>query len=245
LATQTNATCSTASASSQNLSQQRATGSTRIRTVTGAVITPRLLSQVSPRENYPELTVRITSKPPRCDSTPGHVRPIAAVRRCHKIGPCQASAVAQNDRQRQQRAMPSGKIVPRSSWSAGTASRRPRSRRAYGRGSTARAALRRRPPSRRLCLPTIPTRLSCGCAKRSRDAMGATPHWRRGHLARLQAVFQTSAAERDRCAAIVERWNAAPTHDWSPAIGTALKADYRWLDVFCHDFFSISRRRPG
>jgi hypothetical protein len=31
----------------------------------------------------------------------------------------------------------------------------------------------------------------------------------------------------------LERWNAAPTHDWSPAIGTALKAGYRWLDVYC------------
>jgi hypothetical protein len=29
------------------------------------------------------------------------------------------------------------------------------------------------------------------------------------------------------------RWNAAPTHDWSPAIGTALKAGYRWLDAYC------------
>jgi hypothetical protein len=35
---------------------------------------------------------------------------------------------------------------------------------------------------------------------------------------------QDARAERERCAAIVERWNAAPTHDWSPAIGTALKA---------------------
>jgi hypothetical protein len=23
------------------------------------------------------------------------------------------------------------------------------------------------------------------------------------------------------------------THDWSPAIGTALRAGYRWLDVYC------------
>jgi hypothetical protein len=63
--------------------------------------------------------------------------------------------------------------------------------------------------------------------------MGSTPHWRRGHLAWLQAAARTSAAERQRCAAIVERWNAAPTHDWSPAIGTALTAGYRWLDVYC------------
>jgi hypothetical protein len=63
--------------------------------------------------------------------------------------------------------------------------------------------------------------------------MGGTPHWRRGHLAWLQAAAKTSAAERERCAAIAERWNAAPTHDWSPAIGTALKAGYRWLDFYC------------
>jgi hypothetical protein len=62
--------------------------------------------------------------------------------------------------------------------------------------------------------------------------MGGTPHWRRGHLAWLQAAARTSAAERERCA-VVECWNAATTHDWSPAIGTALKAGYRWLDVYC------------
>jgi hypothetical protein len=63
--------------------------------------------------------------------------------------------------------------------------------------------------------------------------MGDTPHWRRGHMAWLQAAAKTSAVERQRYAAIVESWNAAPTHDWSPAIGTALKAGYRWLDVYC------------
>jgi hypothetical protein len=62
---------------------------------------------------------------------------------------------------------------------------------------------------------------------------GGIPHWRRGHLAWLQAAAKTSAAERERCVAIVECWNAAPTHDSSPAIGTALKAGYRWLDVYC------------
>jgi hypothetical protein len=31
-------------------------------------------------------------------------------------------------------------------------------------------------------------------------------HWRRGHLVWLQAAAKTSAAERERCAAIVERW---------------------------------------
>jgi hypothetical protein len=44
---------------------------------------------------------------------------------------------------------------------------------------------------------------------------------------------QDEATERTRCAAIVERWNPAPTHDWSPATGTALKTSYRWLDVYC------------
>jgi hypothetical protein len=63
--------------------------------------------------------------------------------------------------------------------------------------------------------------------------MGGTPHWCRGHLLWLQATARTSAAERKRCAAIVDRWNAAPTHDWSPAMGTALKAGCRWLDVYC------------
>jgi hypothetical protein len=53
------------------------------------------------------------------------------------------------------------------------------------------------------------------------------------HLAWLSAAARTTAAERERCAAIVERWNEQPTYDWSPAIGTALKAHYRWLDVYC------------
>jgi hypothetical protein len=54
--------------------------------------------------------------------------------------------------------------------------------------------------------------------------MGGTPHCRRGHLAWLQAAASTTAAERKRCAAIVERWNEQPTHDWSPAIGTAFRS---------------------
>jgi hypothetical protein len=43
---------------------------------------------------------------------------------------------------------------------------------------------------------------------------------------------QTSAAEWERCAdrGTLER---CTTHDWSPAIGTALKAGYRSLDVYC------------
>jgi hypothetical protein len=54
--------------------------------------------------------------------------------------------------------------------------------------------------------------------------MGGIPHWRRGHLAWLQAAAKTGAAQRERCAAIVERWNAAPTHDWPPAIGTGFES---------------------
>jgi hypothetical protein len=71
--------------------------------------------------------------------------------------------------------------------------------------------------------------------------MGGTPRWRRGHLTWLQATARTSAAERERCTRIVETWNAAPTHDWSPAIGTALKAGYRWLDVYCAGCQQVSR----
>jgi hypothetical protein len=63
--------------------------------------------------------------------------------------------------------------------------------------------------------------------------MGGTPHWRGGHLAWLSAAAKISVAKRERCAAIVGRWNAAPTHDWSPTIGSALKACYRWVDVYC------------
>jgi hypothetical protein len=100
--------------------------------------------------------------------------------------------------------------------------------RLYGQGRSPKEAA-----EQALYLPTTPARLSSGCAKRSRDAMGGTPHQRRSHLAWMQAAVRTTAAERERCAAIVESWNAAPTHDWSPAIGTALRAGYRWLDAYC------------
>jgi hypothetical protein len=86
----------------------------------------------------------------------------------HKFGTCQASAAAQGDRQGQQRGMPSGKIVPRSSWSTGTASRRARSRRACGLGCTCGISLRRlRPPKPRLAL-TTPARPSSGCGRDER-----------------------------------------------------------------------------
>jgi hypothetical protein len=68
---------------------------------------------------------------------------------------------------------------------------------------------------------------------RKRSAMGGTPQ-----LATRASGVAASGGQGERCRTralrdIVERWNAAPTHDWSPAIGTALKAGYRWLDVFC------------
>jgi hypothetical protein len=88
----------------------------------------------------------------------------------HKIDTCQASAAAQGDRQGHQRAMPSGKIVPRSNWSAGTASRRARSRRACGRSCTCGISLRRpRLRKPRLAL-TTPARPLSGCASDDRRA---------------------------------------------------------------------------
>ena len=50
-----------------------------------------------------------------------------------------------------------------------------------------------------------------------------------------QALADARAAEerRSHCEAIVARWNAAPTHDWSPSIGTVLTAGYRWLEAYC------------
>src|SRR5690242_19867093 len=63
--------------------------------------------------------------------------------------------------------------------------------------------------------------------------MGGRLHWRHDYLRERDARDRASTAERARCAAIVDRWNAEPTHDWSPAIGTALKAGYSWLEVHC------------
>jgi class 3 adenylate cyclase len=51
---------------------------------------------------------------------------------------------------------------------------------------------------------------ACGAAVCAYDdAHGRHTALRRGHLAWLQAAAKTSAAERERCAVIVERWNAA------------------------------------
>jgi hypothetical protein len=63
--------------------------------------------------------------------------------------------------------------------------------------------------------------------------MGGTPHWRRHHV-ELRSIREKAAiAERRRCERIVEAWNRRPSHDWSPTIGAALKAGYRWLSVYC------------
>jgi hypothetical protein len=104
-------------------------------------------------------------------------------------------------------------------------------------------------PVRVWAAPVYPGPLSAGCRRSGRSirpqhtvgrrsAAEAMRHGRHTALApralgMAASSGQTSAAERERCAAVVERWNAAPTHDWSPAIGTALKAGYRWLDVYC------------
>jgi hypothetical protein len=55
-------------------------------------------------------------------------------------------------------------------------------------------------------------------------------HWRRGHLVWFSAAANISVAKPERCAAIVERRTDARL---VTAIGTALKAGYRWLDVYC------------
>jgi len=56
---------------------------------------------------------------------------------------------------------------------------------------------------------------------------------RRPQMQQEFADARAAAERRARCEAIVVRWNAAPAHDWSPAIGTALMAGYRWLEAYC------------
>jgi hypothetical protein len=61
-----------------------------------------------------------------------------------------------------------------------------------------------------------------------RAAPEAMSHGRHTALATRALGVAASRGQDERrragaCAAIVERWNDAPTHDWSPAIGTALK----------------------
>ena len=70
--------------------------------------------------------------------------------------------------------------------------------------------------------------------------MGGTPHWRRARVEANRLREEVTAAERERCAAIVEAWNAHPTCDWSPALGTALKAGHRWLAVYCPGCHQVS-----
>jgi mono/diheme cytochrome c family protein len=70
--------------------------------------------------------------------------------------------------------------------------------------------------------------------------MGGIPHWRRGHLAWLQAA----ADERSRAGTLrrdrgtLERCTDARL---VPAIGTALKAGYRWFDVYCGGCHQVKR----
>jgi len=59
--------------------------------------------------------------------------------------------------------------------------------------------------------------------------VGGTPHWRRGRDEAQRLREEVTAGERERCAAIVETWNEHPTCDWSPGLGTALKAGHRRL----------------
>jgi hypothetical protein len=69
--------------------------------------------------------------------------------------------------------------------------------------------------------------------RRSEDSMGGKPHWCRGHLAWLQAGARRSAAELERCAAIVERWNAAQRTIGRRPSALMLTAECRWLHVYC------------
>jgi hypothetical protein len=109
------------------------------------------------------------------------------------IGRCQASAVAQDDRQRQPRAMPSGRTVPRSGWGADTASRRPRPRRAYGHGSTPRAALRRRPPRN----PSSMTRPPPGLV---RQVLGAISEFDKAMtVAKLRGARERKRRDTGKC----------------------------------------------
>src|SRR5262245_50977022 len=64
--------------------------------------------------------------------------------------------------------------------------------------------------------------------------MGGPPKWTMENIERRIAYARRNEAYRARCIAICERWNNAPTLDWSPAIATALVADYRYLEVYCN-----------
>jgi hypothetical protein len=69
-----------------------------------------------------------------------------------------------------------------------------------------------------------------------------TPGVTRADLARLHAAAKASAAERERCARIVERWNDRPTHDWSFAVIALLLP---LLRLITHDRISFNDREHG
>jgi hypothetical protein len=50
---------------------------------------------------------------------------------------------------------------------------------------------------------------------------------------------RATQADQLRCERIIEAWNKRPTHEWSPAIGRALTAGYRWLSVYCQQVAAV------
>jgi hypothetical protein len=131
----------------------------------------------------------------------------------------------------------------RSSWSVGTASRRPRSRRAYGRSCTSRAALRRRPPSRRLCLTTTPARRSSGCARDEPWAahrIGDAVIWRGCRLRPARAPSSASVARRSSSVG-----SPAEVHGQfaSHRIDTMRKADIALSALYPHSCTAARRHR--
>ena len=62
---------------------------------------------------------------------------------------------------------------------------------------------------------------------------GRDTHWRRHHVELRGLREKATAAERRRCELLVQAANNRPSQDWSPTVGAALKAGYRWLNVYC------------
>jgi hypothetical protein len=100
---------------------------------------------------------------------------------------------------------------------------------AYGRGSTPRAALRRRPPSRRLCLPIMHKPPPIGCAS---DEQIARPT---GDRAQLGSTRSTVAPPRSSSTAPRHwRWKthaAALLERRSISLGVMLESDWRQLYI--------------
>jgi hypothetical protein len=64
------------------------------------------------------------------------------------------------------------------------------------------------------------------------EVAGGTPHWRRSHVEQIGIRERATRTDQLRCERIIEAWNKRPSYEWSPAIGTALTAGYRWLSVY-------------